>query len=126
MRKIVLLFILSILACFNANAEYLIPTDIELRAVYCRAVIRSNILLADEIIKFDHITAEQNILVLEAQKKDITNHERINSYLLPRMSKLDPYSMNSVVLRGEIDAKKYDKEAKERKSFCENINWLPF
>jgi hypothetical protein len=119
---IVSLFLFSTIA----RSETMLPTDIELRASYCSAVLKYYI----EMYSYE-LTKEQpyDDIKKSLQKLEnnaISNRERIAAYLIPRIYHIDPLPMEFAKKRGEIDAGKIDNESQLRKSYCDKIDWLPF
>ena len=93
----------------NANAQRL-PTDVELKAAYCVKVVQNAVEVGKRASAETATSPSAKAFTDQLLKDSQDRLARLQSYLEPRMSSLEPVSMTAAMKRGESDAANYEQE----------------
>jgi hypothetical protein len=134
----VLLSVLSAFATTATAQPQAAPSDAELHSMYCVEVLRTEITLQQHMISASSDAAGAAQPELRAQWID-TSAElfkrlaklegalyRLQAYMLPRISALDPLPLAAAIRRASADAEESSGNDSQltRVSACENPSWL--
>jgi hypothetical protein len=107
----------------EAGAQTRAPTDAELRATYCIGATQ-NLLkkLADLESKFRDAGAPPEVLQKTAKgRADIEQRlARLQSYILPKLTDLDPVALALAMSRADADASQVNAETEQMIAACPN------
>jgi hypothetical protein len=132
-----------------AHAQVQPPTDIDLKASYCLRLTQLNLTAMNDYVPGKSQKVDN--LVRDAQDRS----DRLRSYLLPRLTYLDPKGLLAAAKRAEVDSTKYSQlvercsagdctptetpaacsnriigcmngDLQDRVGSCAKLTWLPF
>ena len=107
----------------NARAQGL-PSAVDLRAAYCIPILQESLSEALSLKRNAEtyaLSGPQKEVVEKTLSETATNLRRLQLYLLPRLSYLDPYGIEAAQQSGNEDYARHQENAKACDTKCYNI-----
>ncbi len=98
-----LLLFLGLILCDSAAADFREPTDVELKASYCIGVVKEQL---------HELQGKQGKDWNEVRKENVDVLKRLQAYLLPRITHIEPAGMMAARARGLRDMKESTRRSK--------------
>jgi hypothetical protein len=103
---------LAAISALSASAQDVMPSDLDLRSAYCLPIVKNAATKAQGLARLTTTTdAESRLLVALKQHAEEKSDElrRLQAYLLPRLTVLDPTALTLAMNRGETDVGRADE-----------------
>lgn len=112
---VILLFLFA-----SSGAERALPSEIDLRAAYCIPVVQNSIKVTKSFIDADaEQSSTKSSKILEDTLAEHTEYlRRLQLYLLPRISHLEPLGLETAMQRAKEDLAKSEQHGKSCQTKC--------
>ncbi len=85
------------------------PTQIDLRAAYCRPVVANTIGMLAQSLSDENMPANLRNAATEQHAAAITRSRRLELYILPRINVVDSAGLIAAQTRGKVDAARFSE-----------------
>jgi hypothetical protein len=109
----------AVLLPLTVTAQQILPSDADLKSAYCIAVIKKQIVFMNEILGGEPPSSPAYEYARKMLRQRNNDLNRLQSYLLPKLSSLDATGLIAASRRAETDVEESGITAKQCTGRCD-------